>query len=464
MVSGIDKEESTDVSASPTVLSRTELWDVTCLVVAFSCVVANLTLVVGTGPMVILSIGGSASLAPFAFGVVFLGMSAVSLTATHWIFAQWGRKFGFWVGCGLGIVGALVGCWGLVKASAMVVLLGQFLMGGGLGIGMYLRYFALEVVPLEFSPKAVSWVLGGGCVAAFIGPEISQATKGVFGHDSMTFVGTFVATGCFFILQTLFVGLVGLVPTPSKDDSPKEESRESMDDIELSLPGAMDPFDDTQTADSSPNSTVSLWSILSRSSFLLPLGVSILAWIIMIVPMAVFRLAMKDLGFTERQSLTIMEFHFLGKYAPGFWSGTFIKKHGFLWGCVVGLLYYVIALCINLSVQDNTATTAAWFLGLFFAGVGWNFAFASTTVWSTQCYQHRIHLKPKVQAAHEFCTFFVSGGVMFTTGYLYQDVGGGFVGGWRLLNATLFALIGLYGALLSATYRWNHVPRSKGST
>ena len=177
MGSEADSNEIPDVSASPPVLNRTERWDIICIVLAFSCVVANLTLVVGTGVVVILSVGGSASLAPFAVAVIFLGMSAVSLTMTHWIFARWGRKVGFWVGCGLGLIGTLVGSWGLVESSSTVVLLGQFLMGGGLGIGMYLRYFAVEVVPPEFAPRAISWVLGGGCIAAFIGPEMSQLTK-----------------------------------------------------------------------------------------------------------------------------------------------------------------------------------------------------------------------------------------------------------------------------------------------
>jgi hypothetical protein len=45
-----------------------ERWNVSCLVLAFSCVVATLTLVVGTGAVVVKSIGGSNSLAPFALG------------------------------------------------------------------------------------------------------------------------------------------------------------------------------------------------------------------------------------------------------------------------------------------------------------------------------------------------------------------------------------------------------------
>lgn len=49
-------------------LSSLERWNLVCLVLAFSCVVSTLTLVVGTGAVVVKSIGGSNALAPFALG------------------------------------------------------------------------------------------------------------------------------------------------------------------------------------------------------------------------------------------------------------------------------------------------------------------------------------------------------------------------------------------------------------
>ncbi len=38
----------------------------------------------------------------------------------------------------------------------------------------------------------------------------------------------------------------------------------------------------------------------------------------------------------------------------------------------------------------------------------------------------------------------MSGGAIFSTGYLYQDVGGGGIPGWRTLNYTLLGLVGLF--------------------
>lgn len=44
---------------------------------------------------------------------------------------------------------------------------------------------------------------------------------------------------------------------------------------------------------------------------------------------------------------------------------------------------------------------------------------------------------------------------MFSTGYLYENAGGGGIAGWRLLNETLFAFVGLYIGLILIAYRWN---------
>ncbi len=116
--------------------------------------------------------------------------------------------------------------------------------------------------------------------------------------------------------------------------------------------------------------------------------------------MSIFRVVMKEVGYTERQSLTVIEFHFLAMYVPGFWSGSFIKKYGPIRASQVAIGSFLAAIAINLSSQDNNKSTAAWYLGLVFLGIGWNFGFSSATVWVTQAYKNALHLKAKVQAAN----------------------------------------------------------------
>lgn len=446
-------------------LSRKELWDITFLVLAFSCVVANMTLVVGTGAVVILSIGGSNSLAPLTLAIFFLGMSLVSLIATHWIFVKWGRKVGFWVGCACGMVGVAIACLALMESSAALFLLAQVFLGGSAGMGMYLRYSAVEVVPPTYSSKAVAWVLAGGCLAAFVGPEASQATKGVFGDESddkehLTYLGTFLVAAGFLLLQAFFVGLVGFQVPSSKSSSDKNQHvpvKGDYDDEEIDE--ATKPSQEELS-----NDDVSLGEILKKRSFILPLLAAILSWAIMAMPMSIFRVTMKELGFTDRQSLTVIEIHFVSMYMPGFWTGGFIQKHGIMRACQIALACWLAAFGINIAAPNSDATTVTWYLGLILIGVGWNFGFSSATVWSTKAYDPTSSLKPKVQAANECGMFFLSGATIVSTGYIYEDAGGGGIEGWRLLNYFVLGFCLLYGLLILYASRVNISGTSRTSS
>lgn len=433
---------STSTSTS-TPLTRKELRNVTFLVLAFSCVIASLTIIVGSGAVVILSVAESrSSLAPFPLAAVFMGMSLISFLATHWIFARWGRKIGFWIGSCIGIIGVVVGCWGLVESSAGLVLLAQTICGAGLGMGMYVRYSGAEVVAKEHSAKAMTWVLAGGCLAAFVGPEVSQATAGLFGdEENVKYMGTFVVAGGFCLLHSLCVGMVEFPPTmsPPPPPPPLALTLVKETDLETASPSDMPTL--------SPP-LVTLQSIMTQSSFLLPLGIAILSWALMAMPMSIFRITMRDVGFSERQSLTVIEFHFLSMYAPGFWSGDFIKQNGLLRTCQTSVLGFILSLGVLLSLPSNTKTTAGWYIGFILLGIAWNLGFSAATVWSTQSYEHAPYLKAKVQAANECLMFLVSGALMFSTGYIYDNAGGGDIAGWRLLNGLLFVLVGIFVGLV----------------
>jgi MFS family permease len=350
-------------------------------------------------------------------------------------------------------------------------------------MGMYLRFAAVEVVPKEFSSRAVTWVLCGGCLAAFAGPEAAQATIGMFGEEEhLTYLGVFVVAGCFYVAQAIFVGLASfhVPPTAAVVKAKKAESlvsNKESDTAELELSkieqgqADMDPPTESTSKQSmmlgnndsnapkkeSPiktdNSNTKLLVLLKGSNFLLPLMFATLTWAIMAMPMGIFRVVMKELGYTSRQSLTVIELHFLGMYAPGFWSGTFIKTYGPIQACKVAIGFFLVATAINLASQDNNDSIATWYLGLIFLGCGWNLGFSSTTVWVTQVYSGAPHLKGKVQAANEAGMFLFSGAAIFCTGYLYESAGGGGLQGWRVLNYTLLGLICLLIAVILVALR-----------
>jgi MFS family permease len=465
--------ESANANINNTTLSRREKWNVTLLVLSFSCVVALLTLIVGTGAVVITSVGGSSAISPFALACFFVGMAIVSLFFTHWLFDKYSRKYGFWMGCTMSIVGSVVAIGGLLLESPAIVLIADVILGMGTGVAMYLRFAAVEVVSVDFAPKAVTWTLCGGCLAAFVGPEIAESTKGAFSNtegDNLTYLGVFIVAVAFALAEAIFVGFIefndGVSNTgPSKgtvcqqqDTSGNVESTNVLVDHsgDVEMLYATKDFaseethpvrEDNNTSNITvvpgvPAQTTSLRSVLRQSSFRLPVLVSILSWVIMAMPMSMLRVSMREVGFSDRQSLTVIELHFLSMYMPGFWSGSIISRIGHIRACYIAVGCSLVATAINLSTQDNTTTTTIWFLGLIFLGIGWNFGFSSATVWVQRVYakpSHQ-HLKAKIQAANEFFTFFFSGGLIFSTGYI-NEAGGGGLAGWRLLNVSIMVFI-----------------------
>jgi MFS family permease len=170
--------------------------------------------------------------------------------------------------------------------------------------------------------------------------------------------------------------------------------------------------------------------------------------------MSIFRITLRDLGYTDRQSLTVIEFHFFAMYFPGFFSGTFIKKHGVVRACQVAVTLFLVAFAFNMAAADRNDALYSWYLGLVCVGFGWNFGFTSATVWVTKAYQAAPHLKAKVQALNECLVFLISGSLIFSTGFLYEDAGGGGIPGWRLLNYMLLGLMSLFMATLCGFMRF----------
>jgi MFS family permease len=153
--------------------------------------------------------------------------------------------------------------------------------------------------------------------------------------------------------------------------------------------------------------------------------------------------------------LTVIEFHFLSMYAPGFFSGAFIKNHGPTKAAAVAIVMFLAATLVNvLATQEDDDTVAPWYVGMMLLGIGWNFGFSGASMWVTKSYAGSPHLKAKVQAANECLVFFVSGALMFATGYVYSGGGGG-IQGWQTLNYVILGLIGSMVVVVAASLKMN---------
>jgi len=416
----VDDEENMTAEApisdnKATKFTTLEITNLACQVLCYGCLMSSTSMIIGTAAPVVRSVGGYNSWTPIPVGICFLGSSGISLL-TPYLFGTLGRRGGFLVGNLLGVVGAALGGLAIWITSPILVLVAYLPLGMSYGIGNHLRFAALEVVQ-DPSKKslAVTLVLTGGVIAAFLGPESAQATKAIFGQD-LEYLGTFMMILIFNVTMGIFQRLIRY---------PK--------DILTS--------NSSFTLDKEQNvAHTSLYSLFWTFEFIIPVFIASFCWAIMVLPMSIVRVAMSQLGYTSRQTLLIIEFHFFGMFAPGFVSGTIIDRKGEFFTFYAAIGIFVIMSIVNLVWTSFDDTITSWSIGLFLAGVGWNFGFSSSTLLLTQAYVTAPHLKTKVQAANDFIMFLFAGSLALSTGYVFEGGGGG-LEGWMAVNYVVLSLI-----------------------
>lgn len=265
----IDTNRTCTQTSHNSKLTRRQVCNLTSLVFAYACVICSTTLVVGSSAVIVLSTGGSNELSPFALASFFLGSAFVSLVISP-IFYRFGRKVGFMVGIALGLLGAGLGALAIWISSPILVIVASAPLGAANGIGFYLRFAAVEVVSDRFKSLAVTLLLSGGVIAAFIGPETSQATRDLFGDD-LLYLGNYMMIGIFNLLNTCFM-LTVKFPSANKDAS--KSSSHSVKDESTGI----ESYDEEGSYTTSQRQDVTLKSLLFQSSFFIPCAMATASW------------------------------------------------------------------------------------------------------------------------------------------------------------------------------------------
>ena len=171
--------------------------------------------------------------------------------------------------------------------------------------------------------------------------------------------------------------------------------------------------------------------------FIVAAAAGALGYGVMNLLMAATPLAMQQCGLPFSDAAFVLQWHVVGMFAPGFFTGSLIKRFGALPVMGAGLLLYFACIAVALSGVELHQFTSA----LFMLGVGWNFLFTGSTTLSLSTY--RPEEKDKAQAA---LNFFVMATLAFSSlasGVLVTTRG------WALLNwGSLLPVLATAGALL----------------
>jgi MFS family permease len=175
--------------------------------------------------------------------------------------------------------------------------------------------------------------------------------------------------------------------------------------------------------------------IMRQPVFIVAAGASALSYGVMNLLMAATPLAMQQCGLPFSDAAFVLEWHVIGMFAPGFFTGHLIRRFGALRIMGVGVVLYLVCVMIALSGVELHHFTAS----LFLLGIGWNFLFTGATSLSLSSYEPEE--KDRAQGALNFFMFAVMALTSFSSGALVSTTEG-----WSWLNLGSLAPTVLMGA------------------
>jgi MFS family permease len=315
--------------------------------------------------------------------------------------ARFGRKTSFQIGLAVAIVSALVGAWAVAHKEFWWLVATTVVAGYYSANGQLYRFAAAELALPSFREKAVSLVLAGGLIGAIAGPNLAARTRGLM---EVPFAGAYLALVGVGILAMVLMAFVQFPPSP------------------------------TTTAQRTPGRP--LREIARQPAFLVACITAALGYGVMNLLMAATPLAMQQCGLGFDDAAFVLEWHVIGMFAPGFFTGHLIKRFGTL--SVMGAGVALNLLCIAIALSGVELHQFA--IALFLLGVGWNFLFTGSTTLSLSTY--RPEEKDRAQAALNFSVFAVMAVSSLASGALVVTQG------WTLLNLGSLPLVVLTGTAL----------------
>ena len=302
---------------------------------------------------------------------------------------RFGRKGSFQLGLLVALLSAGLGAWAVLSQSFWLLVIATFVAGYYSANGQLYRFAAAELCASEYREKAVSLVMAGGLMGAIIGPNLAIKTKDMAG---MPFAGAYMALVAIALLS---MGVMSFIRFPPPPASSKSE--------DLGRP---------------------LNVIMRQPVFVVSALAAALGYGVMNLLMAATPLAMQVCSFPFEDTAWVLQWHVIGMFAPGFFTGHLIKKFGTLPIMGLGVLLNLACIGIALSGED----LHQFLLALFMLGVGWNFLFTGSTTLSMKAYT--AEEKNKAQAAINFCVFatmavtsFASGALVTTQGWAWLNWG-----------------------------------------
>ena len=301
---------------------------------------------------------------------------------------RFGRRISFQIGLAVAFASALA-CAAAAMYQAFWLLCAATVVAGYYNANATLyRFAAAELATPDWREKAVSLVMAGGLIGAVAGPNLASFTRQWL---SVPFAGAYVALAAVALLAALLMNFIRFPAPPAAHDSKGGRP---------------------------------LSEIARQPVFIVAAMAGALGFGVMNLLMAATPLAMQVCGLPFEDTALVLEWHVIGMFAPGFFTGHLIRRFGVLPVMAVGLLLNFGCIAVALSGVE----LHRFLIALFLLGVGWNFLFTGSTTLSLSAYTPQE--RDRAQGFLNFCIFatlavssLASGVLVTTQGWQWLNLG-----------------------------------------
>lgn len=299
---------------------------------------------------------------------------------------QWGRQRSFQAGLVVAGLSALLCAYAAHSRNFWLLCLATVVAGYyNANAGLY-RFAAAELTGPAQRERAVSLVMAGGLIGAVLGPALASRTRDLL---PVPFAGAYLALAVVAVVSMALMAFLRFPPAP---------------------------------ASTGPAGGRPLGEIMRNPTFIIAAGAGALSFGVMNLLMAATPIAMQQCGLPFSDAAFVLEWHVIGMFAPGFFTGSLIKRFGATRIMAAGVVLYLACIAVALSGVE----LRQFLVALFMLGLGWNFLFTASTTLSLTTY--RPEEKDKAQGALNFFVMVTLALSSLASGVLVTTQG------WTLLN------------------------------
>lgn len=353
------------------------------------------TLIIATAALVGYNLASDKAFATLPLALQFVATMCTSIPAAL-LMQRIGRRPAFLVASLFGIAGGVLATLAILRQDFWLFVVATCCVGVFNGFSNYFRFTAADSVDLVHKSRAVSLVMVGGVVAAFLGPNLARLSRDWL--SGAEFAGGYLVSVLLYVLILALLSALRIGDKPAPRGVAVDSGRP-------------------------------LGLIVRQPRFMVALLCGTLGYCVMTFVMTATPLSMQGHAFHFDATSTVIQWHVVAMFAPSFFTGTLIARFGVGSILATGALFGLYSVATNLS----GAGFAQYLVGLILLGLSWNFLFVGGTTLLTETYVPAE--KNKAQALNDFIVFTVVALASLSAGTLQNRFG------WELVNMGVIPLL-----------------------